>query len=274
MAVEIITSTSPLLNHIRASEIWHQIISINSYTAAIPQILKIKQHNKSSSEWHLVLDGIPFSWIQRDFHDEKKFISCFAQEDGDFEHFKGCWKIVKNVNNSLKIHFEIEYSFGLPAVEDTKSNVCKMMLQNYADALVSWHFKKCVGLCKETRSIIRYPVNDKREILVGKVPAEVHVVNISRHGIMFSIKNIMSHIPPSAIADITIGKQQVFGNFYTDPFYSTMRMVFRKELTDEELCSILSLWHLHPNRELLTVFDVLTSDGNHVSSEKSKVHHN
>jgi hypothetical protein len=52
-----------------------------------------------------------------------------------------------------------------------------------------------------------------------------------------------------------------------------MRMVFRKELTDEELFSILALWHLYPNRELLTVFDVLTSDGNHVS-EKLKVLHN
>jgi ribosome-associated toxin RatA of RatAB toxin-antitoxin module len=271
MTIETVTSTSPLLNNVRASDIWHQIVSFDKIDSTLPEIVKIKQHSKSRSEWHLMLDGIPFSWNQKDRRDNKNFVCNFTQLDGDFERFSGCWKIVKNINKSLKILFQLEYSIGLPAVEDTRSNVCKGMLQNYADTLVSLHYSKFSGYNKDTRNTLRYPVNDRKEVLIGRKPAEVHIINISRSGIMFSIKNQHSKILSTTDVDITIGKQRIFGNIFSDPYYSTCRMVFKKELSDEEICSILSLWNLYPDHSMLTVFEVLTSDSGKVSSETMKV---
>ncbi|MBN1603185.1 MAG: SRPBCC family protein [Chitinispirillaceae bacterium] len=270
MAIETVSSTSPLLNNVRASDIWSQITAYDKVDSSLPEIVKIKKISKTRSEWHLMLDGIPFSWYQKDRHENRNYVSNFTQLIGDFEHFSGSWKIVKNINNSLKFQFQIHYSIGLPAVEDSRSNVCKVMLQNFTDMLVNWHYKKFVGYATDTRSTLRYPVNDKKEILIGSKTAEVHVVNISRSGIMFSINNNHSKVPSAADADITLGKQRIFGKIYSDPYYSICRIQFSKELSDEEMWSILSMWKLYPDRSLLTVFEVLTSDSNKISSEVMK----
>lgn len=270
MAIETVSSTSPLLNNVRVSDIWSQITAYDKVDSALPEIVKIKQTSKTRSEWHLMLDGIPFSWNQKDRRDNKNYLSSFTQLIGDFEHFSGSWKIVKNINNSLKIQFQIHYSIGLPAVEDSRSNVCRVMLQNFVDTLVNWHYRKFVGYAADTRSTLRYPVNDKKEILIGNKTAEVHVVNISRSGIMFSIKNDHSKMPSAAETDITLGMHRIFGKIYFDPYYSICRILFSKELSDEEMWSVLSMWKLYPDRSLLTVFEVLTSDSSKISSEVMK----
>jgi len=270
MAIETVTSTSPLLNNVRVSDIWSQITAYDKVDSDLPEIVKVKQFGKTRSEWHLMLDGIPFSWNQKDRRDTKNHVSCFTQLVGDFEHFSGSWKIIKNINNSLKIQFQIHYSIGLPAVEDTRSNVCKVMLQNFADTLVNWHYRKFIGYATDTRSTLRYPVNDKKEILIGSKTAEVHVVNISRSGIMFSIKNNHSKMPSAADADITLGKQRIFGKIYYDPYYSICRILFNNDLSDAEMWSILSMWKLYPDRSLLTVFEVLTSDNSKIMPEVAK----
>lgn len=260
MSLEIITSTSPLLKNVRVSDIWRQMVSFNKIGSPLPQIINIKQHGRYHSEWHLALEGIPFSWNQKDSRDTKNYSCNFTQVEGDFESLSGCWKIIRNVNNHLKIHFQIAYSIGLPAVEDSRSNICKVLFQNFADALVQWHYHKFIDYNKDTRGMLRYPVNCKKEITIGSRPAEVNVLDISRSGIKFFIKNSSSEIPSTAEAEITIGKVRIFGKFFPDPFYSTCRMKFKNELSDEQLCSILSLWNIYPNRDLLTVYDVLTAE--------------
>ncbi|HEX2956939.1 MAG TPA: SRPBCC family protein [Chitinispirillaceae bacterium] len=260
MSLEIITSTSPLLKNVRVSDIWRQMVSFNKIGSSIPQIIKVKQYGRYHSEWHLALETIPFSWNQKDCRDAKNYTCTFTQLEGDFESLSGCWKIIRNVNNHLKIHFQIGYSIGLPAVEDSRSNICKVLFQNFADSLVQWHYQKFSDYNKNTREMLRYPVNSKKEITIGSRPAEVIVLDISRSGIKFYIKNSSLEIPSTAEADITVGKVRIFGNFFPEPFYSTCRMKFKNELSDEQMCSILSLWNLYPNRDLLTVYDVLTAE--------------
>jgi ribosome-associated toxin RatA of RatAB toxin-antitoxin module len=262
MASEIITSTSSLLKNIRVADVWRQMTSFNKIGSAIPQIILVKQHGRSHSEWHLALEGIPFSWNQKDTRDAKNYVCHFRQIEGDFEILHGSWKIIKNVNNHLKIHLQIEYSIGLPAVEDSRSNICKVLFQNFADSLVNWHYQKFNGYNKDTRDTLRYPVNSKKEITIGSRPAEVNILDFSRSGIKFFIKNPVSEIPSAAEAEITIGKVRIFGKFFPDPFYSTCRMVFKNGLSDEQMCEILSLWNIYPNRDLLTVYDVLTAEKN------------
>lgn len=260
MALEIITSTSPLLKNVRVSDVWRQMTSFNKIGSAIQQIILVKQHGRSHSEWHLALEGIPFSWNQKDTRDTKNFVCNFRQIEGDFETLHGCWKIIKNVNNHLKINLQIEYSIGVPAVEDARSNICKVLFQNFTDSLVQWHYQKFIGYNKDTRETMRYPVNGRKEITIGSRPAEVNILDISRSGIKFFIKNSSSEIPSNADAEITIGNVRIFGKFFPDPFYSTCRMVFKNGLSDEQMCSILSFWNMYPNRDLLTVYDVLTAE--------------
>lgn len=78
--------------------------------------------------WNIIIEDAEFQWKQRTVADEKKRHINFDLIEGDFEHMQGSWKVTED-NERCSLQLTMEYSIGLPIIEDVLGPVLSEKLK-------------------------------------------------------------------------------------------------------------------------------------------------
>ena len=255
-----ISSEFLFLNFVRAQDIWEQISLFKKYAGFIPEIDKIVVRSENCSEWFITLDNAPFTWVETDLFDCISYILKFNCIGGDFEIFEGCWSVIRDTLNQIKLKLEFDYFLGIPVLEDLMSNVIKEKMQRFADSMINTHSNYVQSHSKNTRKTERFLVNSNKQITIDGRAVEAHIINISTGGVMFTLSNGMILSSGKKELKIVVDTLQITGNLQHESFSKVYRIVFAEKLSEETLKSLLSMWNDPADSEIVKVFEVLTSE--------------
>ncbi|MDO5575642.1 MAG: SRPBCC family protein, partial [Fibrobacter sp.] len=130
---------------IRNAKIWDQIRSYHKYSEFVPCIESIIQENScpSISEWIINIDGAPLSWQQLDSFESQNGCLKFELTNGDFDQLYGQWNVEPTSEpNQFRISLQLEYSLGIPVIEDILGNIIQEKLTSFTNSMVEAHIKK------------------------------------------------------------------------------------------------------------------------------------
>ena len=139
----------------RKNDIWNLITDFSGYQNIVSQIDAIHIHESVGdilrTEWFITLDGAPFSWIEMDNINQNKFTIRSKAISGDFDVWQGTWRIEDTGRDKIRLCYALDYSLGIPVIEENLSTILQDKLQMYTDTLV-------LGISKHSTTFL----NDER----------------------------------------------------------------------------------------------------------------
>src|SRR5215475_14442956 len=105
-----------------ADRVFQIIRRFEEYPRFIPLVKEVKILSPESdrtmiSEWRAEIDGILFHWIERDEFDHEDYVIRYSLIEGDMEQYEGHWRI-KNSNDGIELELLMQYSLGVPSIEE------------------------------------------------------------------------------------------------------------------------------------------------------------
>jgi ribosome-associated toxin RatA of RatAB toxin-antitoxin module len=231
----------------RKKNAWQHLIDIRNFPERIPDInvIRIIEKNDHSmlSEWFICLDGAPFSWIEYDTFIPERYTFNFKAISGDFDIYRGYWKITDSGSGTLTLASEVEYTLGIPVIEQNLGNVLKEKMQHFLNVSVK---EQCNYLNadshderREERVIINHPVSIR---LDGR-NADANIINLSSGGMMFRLMKGMFEADEKKERTIDILDHSLKGYMHASPEQSVHRLLFSDTLSSaviRQLCQYCS----------------------------------
>jgi ribosome-associated toxin RatA of RatAB toxin-antitoxin module len=258
MALEKINSTAIVQGNIRKISVWNLISDFSLFPKIIKNIDRINIIEKSAaegrSEWNITIDKAPFTWIEKDIFDKENFQIRFKSIYGDFEHLDGFWKIQDFRNKGIAVSFSIEYSLGIPVIEEALGPVFKAKMQNFVNTIADAIRNECVKHTIEERSYERMHIGKVVPVKINDTSVKVGIVNISRGGIMLNYGgNLFNASRITVTAENAIINATVKEN---DTKNTLVRAQFDSALTDAQLHSFIDFTKKHTTG----VFEAIVSE--------------
>ena len=140
MTFEHVSTEATLKGNVRKETAWKLITDFSRYPVFIGNIDDVKileiNDNESKSEWFVTIDGAPLRWIERDLYDKENFNLRFESIEGDFDTINGNWRIENYNHRGIKISFEVDYSLGIPVIEEVLGPVLKQKMKGNIDSMI------------------------------------------------------------------------------------------------------------------------------------------
>ena len=129
MAIQRITSEAVVRGNVRKESAWTIISDFTRFPGLIGSVDKVttleRNGDAGKSEWFITVDNAPLRWIQIDRFDRKNYEIRFESIDGDFETISGFWKVEDFNNEGIKLRYCVDYSLGIPVIEEVVGEVLK-----------------------------------------------------------------------------------------------------------------------------------------------------
>lgn len=261
-----IQSCKSISGAIRKQAVWQQITNFSQYQRLIPAVDEIRvleQHaNKARTEWFMMLDGAPFTWIETDSLHEETYTMQTESISGDFDILRGTWRIEDREHGSIELIYQLEYELGIPVIEVNISLVLKEKMQQYVDAMVVNHVKNLSNSQQEDRVFKRVFLDRAVALVIDGRGVEAQVVNICRAGMMVNLIKGMIHADGQSVLTLQLSDTiSVACIVAYDPYYHTHRIKFNNILSEDEFRALVALWNkdITITDDMVAVYDTLTS---------------
>ncbi|BAX97803.1 hypothetical protein MSTE_02493 [Mycobacteroides stephanolepidis] len=84
--------------------------------------------NTMYSDWEVNFRNGPLKWTEVDYHDPVKRQISFEQHSGDFEVFRGLWR-VDATDTGSRVGFEVTFDFGIPSLAGVLEPIAERVLK-------------------------------------------------------------------------------------------------------------------------------------------------
>jgi predicted amino acid dehydrogenase/ribosome-associated toxin RatA of RatAB toxin-antitoxin module len=103
----------------------------------VKQCMVIEKGRASAiTQWSVEVDGIPFTWKEKDVVDIKNFVIRFHAIEGDLEYFEGEWRLVDHPPGGTEVTVTVAVKIGIPIVEQVIGNVVAEKLKKNFDGML------------------------------------------------------------------------------------------------------------------------------------------
>ena len=264
MAYERISTQTVLRGPVRKESAWRIISDFGEYPALTRTIEKVIVHERTEragrSEWFVFLEDAPMRWLQKDYFDAANYSMQFESIDGDFEKISGAWKVEDYNGEGIALDYSLDYSLGIPVIEDVVGAVFKEKMKNNIDSMVQSIAAAISGSSAvEERKSPRVPLNVFNTILVNGKETRLRIVNFSTGGMMFYYGP--GSLPPEPV--FTIDNMVLKADVASDNPAGKMRAIFRREIRGEDvdrIAKVLTTQNIRVHeRKALNKTGVLTS---------------
>lgn len=252
-----------LCRSFRKERIWDQILSYNKYSEYIPSVESIKQKNTCPfiSEWIINIEGAPFSWQQIDSFEPEENCLRFELIHGDFDLFRGKWRVESSgLLNSTTLSFQLEYSLGIPVIEDIAGNIIQEKLSGFINSMLEAHIKLIENTFSDDRRFERLYFGVHLNFFVDDTETLAELINISRGGMLLKLKDDMLRSGNNKIVCFKLAGYSLDSECFMSDKKGSIRVVFSSPLSQKDFIDILSKWKLRSeNRdELINIYQVLS----------------
>ena len=256
----------------RKKDAWKQILDFKNYRHLIPEIETIRIHEENASrirsEWFIMLDGAPFSWIEIATPLEEQYILQSEAMSGDFDTLKGKWNIADGPTEGIKVSYSLEYELGIPVIEENCRDILMAKMQHYIDSLVEKHCLHIGKRATEERRFKRFKLNRPCSFTIGGRTVEADILDVSRGGMRIHLSKGMFGTDPLRQTQLQFATIQSLGRFALDHGYRAHRIVFNEPLDQSQIYSLLSGCTGDAGlRDAVAIFDVVTSPANGVTHQ-------
>ena len=233
MAMQRISTEAVLRGNVRKDSAWEIISDFTGFPGLISSVDKVtileRNEDVGKSEWFITVDNAPLRWTQIDRFDRKNYEIRFESIDGDFETISGFWKVEDFNNEGIKLHYSVDYSLGIPVIEEVVGDVLKEKMKNNIDFMISAIKNRLDNPKAEDRKHERYPVNVCAVLGINNTNIQAKVDNFSQGGMKFSVNGPLA----GQEAQLTIDGVQVAADLhFNGPHRTIARAIFRQALSE------------------------------------------
>ncbi|MEU9857878.1 SRPBCC family protein [Streptomyces sp. NPDC047974] len=102
------------------------------YPQLAPVVRAVTVHQagagEETSDWEVYFRNGILRWTESDLFDPEKLEITFAQTDGDFEAFRGTWRLASSAAGCL-VDFSAEFDFGIPSLAGILDPVAERVIK-------------------------------------------------------------------------------------------------------------------------------------------------
>lgn len=98
-------------------------------------ILEEDGHRKVA-HWETTIDDAPLDWVEEGIYDPDQLLVRFRSLEGVFDRFDGSWQ-VKPVDGGSEVVFDLEYSVGLPEIDEIIGPILRERLLENSEAMLA-----------------------------------------------------------------------------------------------------------------------------------------
>lgn len=242
MTFEHVSTEAVLKGNVRKKTAWKLITDFSRYPLFIDTIDEVKileiNDRESKSEWFSTIDGAPLRWIERDLYDKENFSLRFESIEGDFDSIKGNWRIENYNHKGIKIAFDVNYSLGIPVIEEVLGPVLKQKMKSNIDLMINSIKRELLKLQSEDRKFKRFTIDEQHNIRINSNEIWPKIVNISRGGMMFDYDGKPDLLSANIKIDgITIESDIIINDLKKKNY----RAVFKELITNNELEKLVNV---------------------------------
>lgn len=242
MSIQKVSTEAILKGQVRKEFAWNLISDFVRYPQIMSSVDSVeiidRRGHEGKSEWFVTIEEAPFTWIERDFFDEKNFEITFELIDGDFESFSGRWKVEDYQNEGIKVFFDVEYSLGIPVIENVLGHILKEKMKNNIDSMIHAIKDELTKAQSEERKYKRHEIGTFNNIVLNGNSTRVFIVNLSQKGIMFYYDGEFDSLNVS----LQVGNFKIEGTeLYNDIKHKNTRIIFQEPLKNYELDEMLKV---------------------------------
>ncbi|NLW32162.1 MAG: hypothetical protein GXY77_11990 [Fibrobacter sp.] len=226
--------------------IWDQIRSYHKYSESIPCIESIVQKNTSPfvSEWIINIDGVPFTWQQMESFEQPNGCLKFELTQGDFDQFHGHWKVECTEFNLVKISFHLEYSLGIPVIEDITGNIIQEKLAGLVSSMLDNHIKQIENTFIEERRFERFNFGTLFKFSVDNTEIVAELINLSRGGMLIKLIDGVIKPQPGKLTCFKLAGFSLDSEYMDCDMEKCARVIFCSPLSQKDLNDIFSIWKM------------------------------
>ena len=90
---------------------------------------------RTVAHWDTIIDGAPLDWVEEGIYERDELRVRFKALEGVFDRFDGFWQ-VKSVDGDSEVIFELEYSIGLPEIDEIIGPILRERLIDNTEAML------------------------------------------------------------------------------------------------------------------------------------------
>ena len=94
-----------------------------------------REGNETDSQWHVMLQGAPFRWLERDTFLPAEGRITYQQISGDLKKFEGEWR-VSAADGGTSVTLTTDFEFGMPMIANLLNPVAKLILRRNAEQML------------------------------------------------------------------------------------------------------------------------------------------
>ncbi|MGW2919147.1 type II toxin-antitoxin system RatA family toxin [Streptomyces angustmyceticus] len=126
------------------AEVLDALAGLSGFAAHAPDVRSVavtpdpRHPGESVSRWEVHFRSGTLRWSERDRVDRENLRIDFVQEDGDFQHFEGSWRL-REIPSGCEIRFTARFDFGVASLAQLLDPAAERVLKdNVARALTGW----------------------------------------------------------------------------------------------------------------------------------------
>jgi ribosome-associated toxin RatA of RatAB toxin-antitoxin module len=275
--INTIHAVEKLKGNCRKKNAWSFLLDYSNYQKIIPQIDTIHIHERKNNffrtEWFIMLDGAPFSWIELDLLQQDRYLLHSEAVNGDFDTLRGRWKIEDSNQGSINLSYSLEYALGIPVIEENLGDILKEKMQKYVASLVDCQSKRITESAFDERRFKRIKLHRNRSFKVNGRTIEATIINFSRGGIKLALKKGMLEIDSQKEIIFQFSDVIASGYLQFDSYYQDYRIVFSKPINESDFKTLFTDWAegITFSEDLVKIYEVVTSKQSGVYHPSLKV---
>lgn len=262
MAFEHVSTEAILKGKFRKETAWNLIKDFSRYPVIMENVDEVKileiNDTESKSEWFVTIEGAPLRWLEKDFYDRENLKLRFESIEGDFDTINGNWRIENYNHKGIKISFELDYSLGIPVIEEILGPVLKQKMKGNIDSMINSVKEELTKKQVEEREFKRIPIGEQHNVRINGNEIRPEIINISQGGIMFDYDgkpDLLSIM--LKINGITIESDIIINDLKKKNY----RAVFKEVINTDELEKLVNIL-LHktiPVQDIVVVKEKITT---------------
>jgi ribosome-associated toxin RatA of RatAB toxin-antitoxin module len=119
--------------------VFEVLSDMESFPRFMENVVSVKvvrrDEGSTDSQWHVILQGAPFRWLERDTFLPQEGRITYQQISGDLKRFEGEWRVVPQ-DGGTSVTLTTDFEFGMPMIASLLNPVAKLILRRNAEAML------------------------------------------------------------------------------------------------------------------------------------------
>lgn len=136
---------SEKFNDVCGAEVYQVIKDMERYPLFMPDLISVeilsREENSTITAWKSKVNGMEFSWVEKDYFDDANRCIDYEQIEGDLKKFSGRWTVVEK-SHEIFVTLRVEFDLGVPMLAEMINPLLKKTICDNCD-------KMMIGIKKE-----------------------------------------------------------------------------------------------------------------------------